>query len=438
MKINESILTNNPCYKENKKIAVKGLMLHSVGTPQPSASVFIRGWNKASYDRACVHAFIDANNGEVYQTLPWQTRGWHCGGTGNNSHIGVEMCEPADIKYLGGSTFIVLDRVKALAAVKRTYNTAVELFAMLCKLYGLNPLEKGVIVSHAEGAKLGIASGHADPEHLWSQLNAGYTMDTFRQAVKKKMGSDSQNGVKPKKIQDDKFVWNWLRNAGFSEIATAGIMGNMYAESGVRSNNLQNSYEKSLHMSDEVYTSKVDSGEYSSESFINDKAGYGLCQWTHWSRKQNLYAYMKNRDYSIGELEGQLEYLLKELNEKYGSVLTSLRSAKTILEASNAMLLGFEKPANQTVENQKKRASYCQIFYDKYASSEVLPFKVKVAIPNLIIRTGPGTNYDKLDRFTGIGTFTIVETSSGEGSNSGWGKLKSGLGWISLDYCERK
>ena len=98
MKLVQSILTKNPCYTAGRKITVKGLMLHSVGCPQPKASVFINSWNSPSYDSACVHGFIDGNDGTVYQTLPWNHRGWHCGsgsrGSGNNTHIGVEMCEP--------------------------------------------------------------------------------------------------------------------------------------------------------------------------------------------------------------------------------------------------------------------------------------------------------------------------------------------------------
>lgn len=189
MKIVESILTKNPCYTAGRTITVKGLMLHSVGCPQPKASVFINSWNKASYDRACVHGFIDGNDGIIYQTLPWNHRGWHGGGDSNNTHIGIEMCEPACIKYTGGATFTCSDTATAKAVVTRTYNSAVELFAYLCNKYKLNPLSSGVIISHAEGYKRGIASNHGDPEHLWRQLGMAYTMDTFRKDVKAKMSS---------------------------------------------------------------------------------------------------------------------------------------------------------------------------------------------------------------------------------------------------------
>ena len=191
MKLVQSILTKNPCYTAGRKITVKGLMLHSVGCPQPKASVFIKNWNSPSYDSACVHGFIDGNDGTVYQTLPWNHRGWYCGsgskGSGNNTHIGVEMCEPACIRYTSGSNFTCSDLPTARAVAKRTYEAAVELFAYLCNQYNLNPAADGVIISHREGHSRGIASNHGDPEHLWKGLGLGYTMDGFRKDMKAAM-----------------------------------------------------------------------------------------------------------------------------------------------------------------------------------------------------------------------------------------------------------
>lgn len=190
MEIVQSIMKNNPCYKAGKKIAVKGLMLHSVGCPQPSAETFIRNWDKPEQERACVHAFIDGNTGKVYQTLPWDHRAWHAGGSANNTHIGVEMCEPSCIKYTGGATFTCTDQTVAMEVIKRTYDAAVELFAFLCREYHLDPLADGVIISHKEGHDRGIASGHGDPNHLWNGVQSGYTMDGFRKDVKAAMGSE--------------------------------------------------------------------------------------------------------------------------------------------------------------------------------------------------------------------------------------------------------
>lgn len=204
MKLVESIMTQNPCYTAGRKITVKGLMLHSVGCPQPSASVFIKNWNKSTYNNACVHGFIDANDGTVYQTLPWNHRGWHGGGSSNNTHIGVEMCEPACIKYTSGANFTCSDLASARAAAKRTYVSAVELFAMLCKKFNLDPLKD--ICSHKEGYARGIATNHGDPEHLWTQLGMGYSMDSFRKAVKAKMDEKKLDNV-PSAWSKDAVSW---------------------------------------------------------------------------------------------------------------------------------------------------------------------------------------------------------------------------------------
>ena len=65
------------------------------------------------------------------------------------------------------------------------------------------------------------------------------------------------------------------------------------------------------------------------------------------------------------------------------------------------------------------------------------PYMVRVSINNLNIRRGPGTNYAGTGQYTDAGSFTIVEVSAGTGSDAGWGRLKSGAGWISLDFCKR-
>lgn len=198
MQLIENFLMLNPCYTANtsgaddryttfQRRGPLGLVLHSVGCAQPSAQVFTKKWNSPSYDRACVHAFIDANTGAVYQCLPWNFRAWHVGGSANNTHVGVEMCEPSAIKYTTGAKFTITDKDKAFKQCETAYKAAVELFGMLCKQYSLDPLKDGVILSHYECGKRGIGSGHVDPEHLWTGLGIGYTMAGFRQDVKKAM-----------------------------------------------------------------------------------------------------------------------------------------------------------------------------------------------------------------------------------------------------------
>lgn len=82
-------------------------------------------------------------------------------------------------------------------------------------------------------------------------------------------------------------------------------------------------------------------------------------------------------------------------------------------------------------------AKYLKLVKSAEEAKNETPFLVKVSIPKLNIRKGPGSNYDKTGSYTGIGTFTIVEVKKGEGSESGWGRLKSGAGWISLDFTKR-
>ena len=166
---------------------------------------------------------------------------------------------------------------------------------------------------------------------------------------------------------DEQKIWNYFKSKGLNNYGCAGLLGNLQAESGLRSNNLQNTYETKLGYSDDGYVTAVDNSTYT--NFIYDAAGFGLAQWTYWSRKKSLYEYAKSKNKSIGDLEMQLEFLYKELSENYKSVLTTLKTAKSVKEASNVVLLKFECPYDQSVAMQNKRASYGQKYYDKYATN---------------------------------------------------------------------
>ena len=185
----KAFATKNKCYRMATPLTPQGIMLHSIGVPQPNAAVMAQNFNQyhPNGQSVCVHAFVQ-RDGTVYQTLPWTVQAWHCGGAANATHIGIEMTEPASIAYTGyGAEWRDLNPAATEAHVRGTYAAAVELFAQLCAQYALDPLADGVIISHAEGAARGIASAHADPTHLWRAF--GLTMDGFRADVAAKMAA---------------------------------------------------------------------------------------------------------------------------------------------------------------------------------------------------------------------------------------------------------
>ena len=180
MRLYTQLLTHNSCYIKGEHIRPRGVMVHSTGCNNPYLRRYVSPgderigdplsthWNQSGVG-ACAHAFIGRlADGSIaaYQTLPWTMRGWHCGGTGNDTHISFEICE---------------DKLGDRAYFQATYQAAVELTAYLCKLYHLDPLADGVVLCHAEGYQRGIASNHADVLHWWRKF--GVSMDDFRAAV---------------------------------------------------------------------------------------------------------------------------------------------------------------------------------------------------------------------------------------------------------------
>lgn len=177
---------------------------------------------------------------------------------------------------------------------------------------------------------------------------------------------------------NEKIIWYFFLGKGMTAAGTAGLMGNLFAESGLIPTNLQNTFEKSLGMSDEEYTKTVDSGEY--ENFVHDSAGYGLAQWTFWSRKRNLLDFVQIRGKSVGDLETQLDFLWKELGENFSSVKKILCETDSVKSASNAVLLDFERPADQSEAMQERRYGYALNYYNLYGKQEEEKTMVKICL----------------------------------------------------------
>lgn len=179
---------------------------------------------------------------------------------------------------------------------------------------------------------------------------------------------------------DEKAMWGFFKSKGLNDFGVAGLMGNLLAESALRSNNLQNTYERKLGFTDTEYVKAVDNGTYN--NFAKDAAGFGLAQWTYWARKKGLLEYAKAKKKSIADWEMQCEYLMKELSTSYNGVLKTLKNAKSIIEASNAVLMKYEAPADQGTSAQMTRARYAQKLYDKYAGkvADTAPEAVEPAV----------------------------------------------------------
>jgi len=175
-------------------------------------------------------------------------------------------------------------------------------------------------------------------------------------------------------------IWNQLYNFIGNEYGLAGLMGNIWAESGFKPNNVENYGETHYGWTDETYTTAVNNG---TENFMKDyefpnsrwhPLGYGICQWTSTSRKQGLWDMKVQRGVSIANMHLQIDWLKYELETSYSGVLSTLRNATSIREASDAVVIHFEVPAGyDTPEVQEQRAGYGLEVYNHYHGSPPTP-----------------------------------------------------------------
>ena len=158
-----------------------------------------------------------------------------------------------------------------------------------------------------------------------------------------------------------KEIYLHLLKSGLTSEGACALMGNLNAESGLRANNAENGRTS---LSDDDYTAAVDNGTYT--AFVTDAIGYGLAQWTYWSRKQSLLAYAKARGCSIGDCAMQLDFCLKEIKEQYHGLFNWLCSTKDLEQATADVCTLYEKPA---VNNIETRCRYAKQFYAEFVNS---------------------------------------------------------------------
>lgn len=490
MKINKLISGYN--FNAGNVSRIKYIVIHYVGAlggAKANCQYYAGGDRSAS-----AHYFVGFE-GEIWQSVEDANIAWHCGASSykhpecrNANSIGIELC----VRKKNTASMGAED--KDWYFEDATVTAAAELTRYLMDKYGVPA--KNVIRHYDVTGKIcpnpyvynttahtwdefkqlisgGASAGSATEKKYYrvrkswgdaaSQLGAFESLDNAKKACKEgytvydwdgkavysKAASASESGTAG---SVEKMIWDFLTGKGLNAFAAAGLMGNLFAESALNSENLQNTHNTKLGMTDAQYTAAVDSGSYA--NFVHDGAGYGLAQWTFYSRKQALYDTAKAAGVSIGNLNMQLGFLWQEL-QGYKAVMNVLKSAKSVSAASDAVLTGYEKPADQSAAVKQKRAGYGQTYYDRYAGggqqaapqetapapAQGVPFKVKVDIPDLRIRTGAGTQNAATGKYTGVGVFTIVEVAQGEGSAAGWGLLKSYAdkrnGWVALDYCTK-
>ena len=148
----------------------------------------------------------------------------------------------------------------------------------------------------------------------------------------------------------------------------SGLMGNLQAESALRSTNLENTYERKLNMSDAEYVNSVDIGAY--QRFAEDRAGFGLAQWTYPSRKASLLHFAKSKGKSIADEEMQCDFLVLELKMHYIEVYQALCNAISVKDASDVVLTKFEMPRDQSESVKSERAKMGTAIYNEFAPKE--------------------------------------------------------------------
>lgn len=310
----------------------------------------------ASTDRECSANYVVGKDGSIGLSVDEADRSW-CSSNKANDHRAITI-------------EVASDTTHPYAVTDAAYNTLIKLVADICQRNGIKKLvwstNKNDRVNHLNGCNMTVHRDFANKscpgEYLYSRHGE---IAAKVNAMLNASGEKEQESIPVTSDTDTTTtIWNYFKGKGLNDFAIAGIMGNLYAESGFKPTNLQNTYEKKLGYTDATYTAAVDNGSYT--NFVKDSAGYGLAQWTYWSRKQALWEYAQSVGKSIGDLTMQLDFMWKEM-QGYKSMMTTLKSATSVLEASNAVLTQYEKPADQGEAVQKKRAGYGQTYYNKYA-----------------------------------------------------------------------
>lgn len=213
-------------------------------------------------------------------------------------------------------------------------------------------------IVHARGTKYGVVEGDISQIKYKSVYRINGLYNNPSSSTSGMYSENSNTNVQ----ENAEYIWNFFKEKGFTEYAIAGILGNIQHESGVLSNNLQNSKEKSLGYNNISYTNAVDNGTYT--NFVNDGAGYGIVQFTYSGYKQQLLTKAKANNVSISNLQLQCEILYDQIQ----GLMPLLNSANTPETAAYIFLMQYEKPANPA-SSASSRKNYAVNWYSKLSSN---------------------------------------------------------------------
>ena len=232
----------------------------------------------------------------------------------------------------------------------------------------------GVILVMPENSTVKILGERNVDGRLWYNVDYnGYLGWAVADYIKINDNHDADNNVKPgsdlnlSQDERERIIWDYLKSKGLSDYAISGIMGNLYAESGLNPRNVENAFELKHGYNDNSYTEAVDNGSYN--NFVNDGAGYGLAQWTYYTFKQELLNRARAEQLSIGDLNLQLKFLWDWIQQDY-SAFQSLTSSNSVKAAADIFLKQYERPYDQSEAALIKRASYGEMYFNKYKSTD--------------------------------------------------------------------
>lgn len=312
-------------------------------------------------------------DGRIGMYCEEKDRSW-CSSSRENDHRAITIETASDTSH----PYAVRDAA---------YNALIDLCVDICQRNGKNKLlwfgDKDTALSYEPASNEMVMT-----VHRWfaNTLCPGqYLLDRqgdIADAVNARLGSsggsggESGGGSGSGTVDPDNrelAIWTYLMEKIGNEYGVAGLMGNLYAESGLYPDRVQGDIPYSDFSKE--YTAMVDSGELGEYEFVHygpNGGGYGLAQWTYYTRKQGLYDMYKSGGYSsIGSLDLALDYLWYELENRFPGVLDVLKSASSIREASDSVLHDFEAPADQSTSVEEQRESNGIYFYNKYSGTDV-------------------------------------------------------------------